>query len=708
MTGIISNKAFLIKFWAKRTTPSPLITDPVERSKVQLLLSIQIILSLAAYALTIFSIFFFKPPQIAVWEDSDLITTFVSGLMLTGLYFLGRTKYYKISMFVTLALISIVEFIAAIPNYRPTEAYILTYLFLPILFSSLLLPNNVTIALTVCLVSLTVVYWFVFPFLSIIDVISGITSFLAVSTALIIFTAYYRNTLEKERQAELREKEERYRLLFENNPIAAWVYELETHAVLAVNNAATTQYGYTEAEFRMLTVADLNPFITMANFEEYNKIIHSAEVVKRTRRQQKKDGTLFEVETTSIPIEFAGKRARLVMAIDITERRRTEAEQQRLQKLESLGLLAGGIAHDFNNILMALTGSITIARLEVDENSEAAEILGEAERAAFRARDLTSQLLTFAKGGAPVKNPTNLKGLLEESANFALRGSKTRCHFNIKDDLWWANIDSGQISQVIHNLIINADQAMPLGGKITITAQNVSTLNLEISSLLALGEYVKIVVQDEGHGIPAENLSRIFDPYFTTKQKGNGLGLAMAFSIVTKHGGLITVDSVVGKGSCFTLYLPAVEQTQLSKKLPVKGEIKPANTLKILVLDDDKAIRLTLNRMLAKKGYTVIAVEEGTKAVEAYQEALLKGSPFDLVILDLTIPGGLGGKEVMSQLHTIDPEVLGIVSSGYSHDPVMANYKEFGFSGTLSKPYQLNTLYDEIDLLMHLRVLDRA
>jgi CheY-like chemotaxis protein len=361
-----------------------------------------------------------------------------------------------------------------------------------------------------------------------------------------------------------------------------------------------------------------------------------------------------------------------------------------MEKLEAIGVLAGGIAHDFNNLLTGILGNLSIAELYIKKEDPIFEILKRAKSSSQRAGDLTKQLLTFSKGGAPIKKPTAITELIEETGGFSLRGSSVKCEYSFPDDLFPVEIDKGQISQVISNLIINADHAMPNGGTIKLSAENVIIRGDE-SLPLKEGKYVKLAVEDYGTGISRENLSKIFDPYFTTKEHGSGLGLASCYSIIINHGGYISVESELGIGTTFHIYLPASEKEVfkvegISEELPLLGRGK------ILFMDDEEDVINAGGQMLIELGYEVECAKNGTEAVELYQKAKKAGEPFEAVILDLTVPGGMGGQETIQKLLKIDPGVKAIVSSGYSNLPMMAEYKSYGFKGVVAKPYEINEL----------------
>jgi PAS domain S-box-containing protein len=375
----------------------------------------------------------------------------------------------------------------------------------------------------------------------------------------------------------------------------------------------------------------------------------------------------------------------LSSGLDISERKRMAEEMQKTEKLESLGLLAGGIAHDFNNILAAIMINISLSKLYIDNKDKALERLKEAGKAVNRAQKLTQQLLTFSKGGVPIIRLTSITELLRDTAEFALSGSNVLSDFSIPGGLWHVKIDPDQVSQVFQNMIMNAGQAMPDGGVIDIGAEN-EIIKEETKLPVKEGKYIKISIRDSGIGIPVEHLNKIFDPFFSTKQKGSGLGLSTAYSIIKNHDGLITVTSELGKGTTFVIYLPASDKK--AKKRNTESLKDFSGQGKILLMDDEKMLLEATGQLMQKIGYTVVTARDGYEAVQHYKEALEAGKPFDLVILDLIVSGGMGGKETIGKLLEIDPDVKAVVSSGYSTDAIMADFREYGFTAAVSKPYK--------------------
>lgn len=392
------------------------------------------------------------------------------------------------------------------------------------------------------------------------------------------------------------------------------------------------------------------------------------------------------------------QQANTRLQTEIEARQQIEEELLKVRNIESIGVLAGGLAHDFNNLLTAILGNISLARMVSHPHASLATLLTKAENACQQATALTRQLLTFAKGGAPIRQTAAIADLVEESAGFALRGSNVRCTFSFPPELWSVDVDPGQMHQVFHNIVLNADQAMPDGGHISIQAEN---LVLEANDTLPLqpGEYVKIAIRDQGCGIPAGHLPKIFDPYFTTKNHGSGLGLTTAYTIITKHDGYIAVESQEGVETTFAIYLPASHDTP-SPSEDAAAPSDLAGTGRFLVMDDDPMVRELVSDILTSLGYEVETAGDGAEAIALYQSARAAGRPFTAVILDLTVAGGMGGKEAITRLQALDPQVKAIVSSGYSDDPVLANFRHYGFCGMVAKPYTVKGLSDVLQRVL--------
>jgi PAS domain S-box-containing protein len=489
-------------------------------------------------------------------------------------------------------------------------------------------------------------------------------------------------------ERKIRENEERFRLMIEESPIPIVVTNTQ-NTILILNNCFIETFGYSREEMKTLD----NWWMSAYPDENYRKDIiemwnsqrGEGEVRLHESRAMCKDGSQREVEylITSVGLWY------LIYLYDVTEKKKMEMEINKIQRIESIGILAGGIAHDFNNLLTAILGNVSICRSTVQGDDEIYEYLGEAETACLKARELTRQLLTFSKGGDPVKKTGSVAELIKESVTFLLRGSKVRYSFDFPESPWLANFDEGQMSQVFSNLIINAREAMPEGGKLSVIMENFH-FNGVPPIPIKPGTYIKIMFQDNGKGIPKSDLKRIFDPYYTTKPMGHGLGLASVFSILSKHEGYIYAESELGQGTVFSILLPALEDNGMVDIIKKTGLILGKG--KILLLDDDEQVQKTVDSMLKILGYDVQCAGDGDQAIEMYKNAAETGNPFIAVLLDLTIPGGKGGLDTLKILKEIDPKVKAIVVSGYSNDPVMANYKKHGFCGVLEKPYKIEAI----------------
>ncbi|MGD0816470.1 MAG: ATP-binding protein [Verrucomicrobiota bacterium] len=406
-----------------------------------------------------------------------------------------------------------------------------------------------------------------------------------------------------------------------------------------------------------------------------------------------------EVEMEAIAFE-SGEACRVAVT-DITERKRGEADRLILNKLESTGILAGGIAHDFNNLLTVILLNLELAQSLDLSDQKLARYLEEAMEACSSASSLTAQLVTFAKGGAPVRKAMLLSGLIQESVRPALSGSNVRCEFSLAEDLWMAEVDAGQIGQVIRGMVLNAREAMPRGGVVFVRAENVVLGDQEELSLPA-GEYVQVSIADEGVGMAKDVLSKIFDPYFSTKQRGDqkgmGLGLTICHTVVQKHGGAIAVKSEMGVGTTFDIYLPAARKLSGAEKASAPPGVPRHG--KVLVMDDEQALRKVLGLMLTGLGHEVDLAEDGQMAIDVYKKAKSLGRHFDVVILDLTVREGMGGQETIQALLKVDPAVKAVAMSGYIQDPVIQEPERHGFKCALAKPFNIETLQEILSRVM--------
>ena len=499
-------------------------------------------------------------------------------------------------------------------------------------------------------------------------------------------------------EAALRESEKRLRNLFENTTNLILIVNADGQ-IEYVNQACCNTLRYEQEELYALAIQDIiAPQEQDAARCQLSAILNGNGQDFINTVLQTKDGVLVEVEgstncqmTDDKPVAF-----RAILR-DVTIKHRLEQEMGRIQKLESVGILAGGIAHDFNNLLTGILSNITLARFDLPANNKANGRLLETEKAVLRAQSLTQQLLTFSKGGMPVVQDVTITSLLHDSVQFSLSGSNVKSVFSIPNDLWQVKADPGQLDQVIQNLVINSDQAMPKGGEIQVTCKNM-TVSWDDPLSLAAGSYVCITIVDQGQGIPSNIQQKIFDPYFTTKEDGIGLGLSTSHAIIQKHQGHITVQSEVGFGTTFQVYLPAVcRQAEPSE---THEETFASGSARILVMDDEEMIRKTTAELLTFSGYEVEIAADGEEAVTLYRQAMAAGAPYQVVIMDLTVPAGMGGVDTMAALQQLDPKVNGISTSGYYNDPVMANYADYGFKAVLPKPCKISAMVKTIQSLL--------
>jgi len=497
----------------------------------------------------------------------------------------------------------------------------------------------------------------------------------------------------KKIELALRLSEEKFSRAFKLSPDAININRLSDGTYIAINQGFTSTMGWTEEEVigRKSLPGELDIWCQPEDRQRLVETLKkSGEVTGFEAPFRSKDGGIIFGQMSARIMEINGKACILSITRDMTEKINTqkaqrEAEEkfQQARKLESLGLLAGGLAHDFNNILAGLYGNVSLAKSRLTRtlpDHPSIRYLKAAENSMNRATALTNQLLTFSKGGAPVKETLSLSRLIDQVISFNLSGSNVKPVISHPDDLWLANVDQGQIQQVFGNLTINAKQAMPEGGELLIRLENAEIHDNQLQGL-AGGNYILISLTDGGTGIKPEHLERIFDPYFTTKQTGNGLGLATVYSIIQKHGGHISVASQLGLGTTFSIFLPSAEIQALPIQPVAKIAASWQQAARILVMDDEQTICDIVKDLLEDVGYNVETVANGTLALDRYRQTLDTGMPFDLVILDLTIPGGTGGEEVVKQILALHPQAKVIVSSGYADDPVIANYRDYGFKG---------------------------
>ena len=509
------------------------------------------------------------------------------------------------------------------------------------------------------------------------------------------------NTERKQAEELLRESEDKFRLTFNFSPDAVNINRLDDGLYVDINEGFTRTTGFTRADVIGKMSLELDIWQDPADRQRLVQGLREKDFYENLEAQfRKKDGCLITGLMSARVISLKGVPHIISITRDITERKKHEKEQLKIEKLESLGILAGGIAHDFNNILTGIMGNISFAKVFLDAAHKSYKPLAEAEKAAVRAGELAHQLLTFARGGEPIKKVVSPRHLVHEALSFILHGSNVKGTVDIPDSIHAFEVDEGQISQVFQNIIINATQAMPGGGILTISAQN-EVLDGNNTSSLPPGSYIRLVFADQGCGISDDTLKRIFDPYFTTKSAGIGLGLSSVHSIVSRHGGHIAVSSAVGKGTTFTIRLPSVGKVYTDYQADVAkqatGEHKGGS---ILVMDDDEMIRDIASSMLTHLGYEVMICAGGEEAVELYKTSMESGLPFLMVIMDLTIPGGLGGKQAAEQILSLFPKACLVVSSGYSNDPVMSNYRDYGFSGAIAKPYNIHNFKEVLGSLL--------
>ena len=496
-------------------------------------------------------------------------------------------------------------------------------------------------------------------------------------------------TGRKRTEESLRKSDERLREAQAMAHIGSWDWDIKANTlywsdeIYRIFGLKSQEFGATYEAFLSLVHPDDRGSVSAAVTDSLN----NRRAYEINHRIVRPDGTERIVhERAAVTCDSSGKAVRMAGTVqDVTEQRKMEAEILKAQKLESIGVLAGGIAHDFNNLLLGVLGNVSVAKTYCRPGEKVSEMLDEIEKAALRTKGLTRQLLTFSKGGQPVRESVSIDQVASYTSHIVLRGSSVSCAFSFPGGLWPVEADQGQIAQAFNNIILNSMQSMPEGGELKIGCENIEVVP-GAPLPLSPGRYVRTTIKDHGAGIPADLLPKVFDPFFTTKQKASGLGLAVTYSIIKKHQGHIAIDSVEGGGTSVHVYLPASkdEPAGSGKEMICKGSGR------ILVMDDEELVRDVASEMFKILGYDAEFAVEGREAIELYAVARAEGRPFDLVILDLTVPGGMGGKETMQKLLEMDPGVRAIVSSGYSKDQILSDYKKFGFSGVIAKPYRVS------------------
>ncbi|OQA78775.1 MAG: Blue-light-activated protein [bacterium ADurb.Bin243] len=528
--------------------------------------------------------------------------------------------------------------------------------------------------------------------------------------------AYTNSKLEKEifqrKSAEESLESEKERLAVMLRSIGEGVIAVDNHMkVTLINSMAELIIGWSSEEAFGRNLDDIFCLYNSINGQKIENpagvSIANGEIVvfgHQTKILSRSKNEIF-ASITCAPIR--DKNNKIIGAIlafrDMTEHKKIEEELLKISKLESLSLLASGIAHDFNNFLTGIVGNISLAKMLTTPESEINKILTSAEDISFQAKELTVQLLTFARGGTANKKLTDIGELLKNSISFMARGSNVKCEFSISDALAPVEIDISQINQVVSNLVINSIQAMPDGGLITLSAENIRVSGEMVP--LKKGDYVKITFKDNGSGIEEKNLAKIFDPYFTTKAKGNGLGLSSVYSIIKSHGGLITVDSKIGEGTSFIIYLPAshnaLSQCSAESQAAAPREKKASGKGRILIMDDEELIRNITSQLLNHLGFDTVCAADGAAAIELYKAAGASGAPFDVIITDLTVPGGMGGVEMIKNIIAFDPEVKAVAASGYFSDQSkIEDFEKAGFKEYITKPFKINEVVKTLQKLI--------
>ena len=510
-------------------------------------------------------------------------------------------------------------------------------------------------------------------------------------------------TVNKIAQDALRESEERYRAIFDQFMGSIFVVDLADGAVLQANQSFCNFFGYEDEKIIGLNMKEI-PSIDGSIVEKVLDTVRGGHSLVLETDASRFDGKPVNLEISASPIKYGGKDAVCVMGWDITERRQAEADRERIEKLEATGTLAGGIAHDFNNLLTSVLGYVSLTKQRTDRGAETYKGLQEAEMAILQAKEIAQELLSLAKGGSPIRKPVSIPELLKVASNHPFLNSNVRCELRMPSGLWMAYVDPGQMGRVFTNLFLNAKDAMPQGGTVQVSAANI-VADRDSRPSLEPGRYVEITVKDEGVGIPKDVLPKIFEPYYTTKASGYGLGLSVVYATVTRHHGSIEVESKEGYGTTMRVCLPVTDE-QPYGPVPEEAGIAVGHG-RVLVMDDEEYVLDVISELLHALGYDVGMARDGEEAIKEYRTAMDAGQRYDIVLMDLTNNRGMGGKEAIGRLLAMDRSVRAIVSSGYSNDPVMAEYGRYGFVGVLPKPYKLEELALSIKQTIDLDIVDR-
>jgi PAS domain S-box-containing protein len=512
-------------------------------------------------------------------------------------------------------------------------------------------------------------------------------------------------TRNKKAEEELIQSHERFKTIMDSIDSVVYVADMETYELLYLNEYSKKIFGDGVGKkcWQILQKDQNGPCDFCTNKYLLNDDGAPGKPYE-WEFQNTQNGQWYLIKDSAVPWTD-GRMVRFELATNITARKKLEEEMTKIKNIESLGILAGGLAHDFNNMLAGILGNISLSRMKVGNPDYISQKLADAEKISLKARDLTQQLLVFSRGGAPVFETLALDKIIRSSTAFAVNGSNVRCTYEIADGLWPVEVDASQIAQVFHNLALNAREAMGKGGTVEIRAENTVIHREDNIGDLVGGQYVKVSVKDEGAGIPNDVLPKIFDPYFSSKSmgadKGMGLGLSISYSVVKRHNGAILVEAGVDKGTIFTVYLPAsVNDLQEDSK---NEEIEVVEDLvrgRILVMDDDEAVRKTTGALLEAIGYDVITVKEGEDTIKAYSELQGTDREIDVVILDLTVAGGMGGAEAIKELQQIDPSIKAIITSGYTDNSIISHYRNYGFDAALIKPCKIEELTTAIQKLI--------